>query len=165
MRWLLSLVVLTGRANAAEWQPTRNDTSQASLFAPVDEIRALGPSTFPKPMDMLGPDAVVLAKPALGAHRRTVDAIFAYAEGYRLHYYMMFLDTLTATGFRGDVVMAIAEERIVSEGVMEYLSTYTRGNVSLPNLVVYQWTLECEDKGDGDTQRRILQKLGNADST
>jgi hypothetical protein len=139
-------------------------TASAALFEPVDSIRVSAPTHFPKPTRKFNDDTVqVIAKPTFGAHRRNQDAIFAYAEGYRLPYYMMFMETLTATGYTGDVVLAIAEERIIKEDVSDYLKTFAQGDANKPHIVVYQIPLECEGDPAGDT-RRTVTPHGDTDS-
>lgn len=155
----------------------------AALFEPPPEIRVLGPTEFPKPTDKLlsmtmtkrnGVMAmdeedfvpVVRVKPAYGQHRANEDAILAYAEGYKLPWYQMFMETLTATGYRGDVVLAIAEERIVSPHVVDYLKTFTVHDPSKPNLVLYQEDLDCDNNSPTNTEyygtkHRQLTKQGD----
>lgn len=138
--------------------------ASAALFEPVDSIRVSAPTHFPKPTRKFNDDTVqVIAEPRFGAHRPNEDAIFAYAEGYRLPYYMMFMETLTATGYTGDVVLAIAEERIIKEDVSDYLKTFAQGDASKPQIVVYQIPLECEGDPAGDTRRTVTQH-GDTDS-
>ena len=148
----------------------------ASLFQPPPQIRVLGPSEFPKPTDKLllqnsskavqDMEPVVRVKPAYGHHRSNQDAILAYAEGYKLPWYQMFMETLTSTGYRGDVVLAIAEERIVSPHVVDYLKTFTVNDPNKPNLVLYQENLDCDNKSPSNTEyygtnHRQLTKQGD----
>jgi hypothetical protein len=139
--------------------------ASAALFEPVDAIRVSAPTHFPKPTRKFNDDTVqVIVEPTFGGpHRPDHDAIFAYAEGYRLPYYMMFMETLTATGYTGDVVLAIAEERIIKEDVVDYLKTFAQGDSTKPHAVVYQIPLECEGDPAGDTRRTITQH-GETDS-
>lgn len=73
----------------------------------------------------------------------------AYAEGYELAYYMCFIETLRATGFEGDIVMAIADKTMVAKNVEEYLR-------SQENVVIYMHELHCyEPDGVTPSKRRI----------
>jgi len=111
----------------------------AKLFSPSIEYEVLGPSSFPKPTDLLEPyGAVPVVQPTHGKHRSDVDAIFAYAEGYNLNYYLHFVETLFATNFKGDLVLAIAENRLLEEYVLEYLK-------SIPNVIIYHSDMDCFD--------------------
>ena len=163
-------------------------TASAALFEPVDAITVAAPSQFPKPTrafqfvknnynstssnhHQYDPSQVdVIATPTFGRHRPDQDAVLAYAEGYTLPYYVMFMETLAATGYTGDVVLAVAEARIVKDHVVEYLKRFTypsnqeNGNKDKPNLVVYQYPLECEGDPAGDG-RRTVTKQGATDST
>jgi len=168
-----------------EWKPKRNDESQSGLFQPSRIVKVSGPSQFPKPIQMVSIpknvtttvaddetiEVVPILEPAFGRHRPDRDAVFAYAEGYNLGVYRMFLETLKGTGFYGDVVLAIAEKRIVADGVEDYLRSLAlseRGEEDgddAPELavVVYQIPLYCEDRGDDDHRRRYLPKQGSTD--
>jgi len=83
--------------------------------------------------------AVPILQPSHGQHRKDADAIFAYAEGYDLNYYLHFVETLLATKFEGDLVIAIAEKKIVEKYVVEYLT-------SVPNVIIYHSDMDCFDK-------------------
>ncbi|KAL7562498.1 hypothetical protein ACA910_008207 [Epithemia clementina (nom. ined.)] len=147
----------------------------ANLFEPPPEIQVLGPTEFPKPTDKLltttrlhkeNGTPVVRVKPAYGQHRSNQDAILAYAEGYKLPWYQMFMETLTSTGYRGDVILAIAEERIVSPHVVDYLKTFTVNDPNKPNLVLYQENLDCDNPSPSNTEyygtnHRQLTKQGD----
>jgi hypothetical protein len=160
---LLLLFSNTMPATAAEWKPVADLNSKSKLFLPSDTIRVNAPSKFPKPTRLLGPDAVVVVEPTFGTHRPDHDAILAYAEGYKLSYYMQFLETLTLTGYRGDVVLAIAEPRIIRPDVVEYLQTYTNQGINKPNVVIYQQELKCDARDGEVTNQRQLVKTGDTD--
>lgn len=118
-------------------QPADEHRAEAALFEPAQDVFVLGPSSFPKPTDLLEPyGAVPIVQPTYGTHRPQVDAVFAYAEGYSLPYYLHFVESLRATGFDGDLVLAIAESRLVHHGVLEYLTQQ-------PNLVLYHSDMDC----------------------
>ena len=135
----------------------------ANLFAPPDEIQVLAPSAFPKPTHLItetGPNnnhnVTVIVEPAFGRHRPDKDAIFAYAEGYGLEYYMMFIETLADTGFDGDYVLAISDPSMIKPDVMEYLQFQNRVHV-----VVYNHELSCLDpKGNPGAKRRNMPHGG-----
>ena len=94
------------------------------LLSTVDEIGVNGPTTFPKPTHILSSnhdyhnnenqnsnDIIPIVKPIMGKHRYMINSvIFAYAEGYALSYYMMFIEAVKDTGYIGDVVSAIADD-------------------------------------------------------
>jgi len=176
--FILAIVAATVAADSKEEEHpvTLNGANHvAELFEPPPEVRVLGPTEFPKPTDKLfsssssrpqGAVPVVRVEPTLGHHRSDQDAILAYAEGYKLPWYQMFMETLTSTGYRGDVVLAIAEERIVSEHVVDYLTTFTQGNDQKPNLVLYQQALDCDNNSPDNeeyygTNKRQLTKHGD----
>lgn len=135
----------------------------ANLFTPPDEIQVLAPSAFPKPTHLIpddgkfpGNDVTVIVEPAFGVHRPEKDAIFAYAEGYGLEYYMMFIETLADTGFDGDYVLAISEPEMIKEDVMEYLKFQNRVHV-----IVYNHELSCLDTmGNPGAKRRDMPHGG-----
>jgi hypothetical protein len=144
-----------------------------------------GPTSFPLPTrklelllasessasskERISPSIIVT--PTFGKHRPDADAIFAYAEGYQVAYYIMFLETLTATGYMGDLVLAIAHDSYLHDGVKEYLKQYTlaedesaqdaQRHHSKPNVVVYQLDLSCDDTDDG--KRAVMDLSKNTD--
>jgi hypothetical protein len=139
------------------------NASQADLFSPCPQISVLGPSQFPKPTDYSQrTDLVPVIQPILGKHTSSNDALFAYAEGYTVGYYLLFLETLSQTGYTGDVVLAIAEERIVDQEAFEYLRDYAARPTG-PRLIVYQTDLTCADKGSGPGKRHLLSRSGDTD--
>ena len=138
-------------------------TYDAALFEPSDAIRSVSfPSHFPKPTRMIDDRAVPIMEPTFGFHRSHVDAVLAYAEGYTLAYYMMFIETLKETGFSGDVVLAIADKSIIKRNVEEYLRTYARNDASttddqMLHVVVYQASLVCTEF-NGTTGRHLTPR-------
>jgi hypothetical protein len=133
------------------------DSLSSNLFTPPDEIQVLAPSQFPKPTHLITngpPDVTVITEPVFGTHRADKDAIFAYAEGYGLEYYMIFLETLADTGFEGDFVMAISEPAMIQPDVMEYLQYQNRVHV-----VIYNNELSClnVDGTPGGKRRNMPQ--------
>jgi hypothetical protein len=69
-----------------------------------------------------------------------------------LPYYLHFVESLRATGFDGDLVLAIAESRLVHSGVLEYLTQQ-------PNLVLYHSDMDCF--GEDQELRRHRDELRN----
>lgn len=141
------------------------ETFDAHLFEPSEQIRVLAPTVFPKPTDKR-PGVVPIVQPTMGRHRAHCDAVLAYAEGYKLPVYMMFLETLRETGFKGDVVLAIADRTIVRDQVTEYLSTLVLADDTEDDqqmhVVVYQQALDCDPK-DGKPGRFIAPRTGDTD--
>jgi hypothetical protein len=137
------------------------ETSDSQLFEPSTKISVSSPSHFPKPTRKIDDKAVPILEPTFGRHRSDQDAVFAYSEGYRLPYYMMFMETLKETGFTGDVVLAIAEKRIIKPDVEDYLRTFALqeeeddDDDGEMHVVVYQTPLQCEER-DGKTGRYLM---------
>jgi hypothetical protein len=176
------------------WKPIRRNLEEYSfvdLFAPVPEELGMfiPPTTFPKPTHKIirsnhhhhsNVEVVPIVRPILGRHRKTVDAVFAYAEGYKLPYYMMFVETLKDTGFTGDVVLAIAEDRILQPNVKQYLATYAlpvrdddeeedkherKDEDGQLHVVIYQMNLDCEPGKNSPNQERVraTERSGDLD--
>lgn len=157
---LLAASLGVQRIESKEFHAIKREETQSDLFAPPPALKVLGPTNFPPPTLKIGPHVEILLEPVMGEHRPDQDAVFAYAEGYKLAYYMTFLETLTATGFRGDVVLAIAEDWLLRRNVKEYLSTFAQGDTHKPSVVVYQIPLECDGTSD---QKRKKSKSGDLD--
>jgi len=158
---LLAVVVTTSQAqedNGEDWQPRIDERSRSELFNVVESIRVQGPSHFPKPSRLVDPSdktIEVVVEPAFGEHRPDQDVVMAYAEGYDLPYYMMFMETLRGTGFDGDVVLAIADHPFLAPHVLDYLKTQD-------NLIVYIHPLHCYES-DGRTPSPRRMKNGSMD--
>ncbi|VEU43121.1 unnamed protein product [Pseudo-nitzschia multistriata] len=148
---------LASIASADEWKPKIvMDESKSSLFEIAHEIEVNSPSFFPKPTYPLNdPDVVVVVEPEIGKHRPDQDVVMAYAEGYTLDYYMSFIETLRATGFDGDIVLATSEYGLLKKNVLEYLK-------SQENLVVYIHKLDCFE-ADAVTPSDRIMKRGTPD--
>ena len=101
--------------------------------------------SFPKPSDLAGPNAQVILQPTHGKHNPASDAVFAFAEGYQLHTYVGFVESLKATNYEGDVVLSVSHRSKLSTGVEDYLSA-NHGNV---NLIYYAIDWTCWKK-NGD---------------
>ena len=157
---LFGFALFFGLAHADEFKAIKREESSSGLFAPPPALKVLAPSHFPPPTLKIGEDVQILLEPVFGVHRPDQDAVFAYAEGYKLAYYMNFMETLTSTGFRGDVVLAIAEDSIVRENVKDYLETFAQGDTNKPSVVVYQIPLDCDGTDD---HQRATSKQGELD--
>jgi hypothetical protein len=139
-----------------DWKPIIDDSSASELFEIAHEIEVVAPSHFPKPTRLLNDSHVeVVVEPTFGAHRPDQDVVMAYAEGYTLHYYMMFIETLRKTGFDGDVVLAVAHYSLLAEHVLEYLQSQS-------NVIVYIHELHCYGP-DQVTVGPRLMKRGSLD--
>mmetsp|Transcript_8353 Transcript_8353/g.9263 ORF Transcript_8353/g.9263 Transcript_8353/m.9263 type:complete len:475 (-) Transcript_8353:139-1563(-) len=151
------------------WKPVNNvfEKSSSELFEIAHSIQVNAPSKFPKPtypvvlleeqknQDNPSEEVVVVVEPAIGTHRSEQDVVMAYAEGYNLAYYMCFIETLRATGFDGDIVLATSEYSLLAPNVLDYLQ-------SQPNVVVYIHELQCYES-DGVTPSKRLMKKGSMD--
>lgn len=93
----------------------------------------------------------VILKPTFGHHRRSVDAIFALAEGYDLRIYLLFINSLKISGFKGDLVISVSAVENLQPGVEDYLrSLQTQEGEDGLNVVAYTVTWVCYE-GDGKT--------------
>lgn len=97
--------------------------------------------TFPEPSRLAGENAVPVLEPTFGTHRPEVDAVFAFADGYSLSQYLGFVESLLATGFTGDIVLAVSHKKALKWGVEEYLR-------SRSTVVVYEIEWECWDSSN-----------------
>jgi hypothetical protein len=163
---MLLFTVTSDGKDGDVWKPAVKETSDAALFEPSADIRVSSPSQFPKPTRKIDDQAVPIVEPTFGRHRSDKDAVLAYAEGYKLPFYMMFMETLKETGFTGDVVLAIAEKRIIKPDVEDYLRTFAlhedqEDDDGVMHVVVYQTVLTCDEQ-DGD-QGRHLMPSGDTD--
>lgn len=133
---LLVLLLHCTEVSAHDSVDNVDESISAALFLPQESIQVVGPSVFPKPTRLYpeNEQVIPIAKPIIGQHRPDQDAVFAYAEGYVVGHYMLFLNTLRDTGFDGDVVLAIADEP--QENVVEYLQQQ-------PHVVIYKASLKC----------------------
>ena len=101
---------------------------------------AAAAASFPSPALLAGPDAEVALRPAHGSHRPGRDAVFAFAEGYPLSVYVQFVESLRATGFAGDVVLAVASEDRLAPGVGDYLRANAGGEGDDEAMAVVSYT-------------------------
>ena len=106
--------------------------------------------TLDEPKDSPAPKGThIILEPTFGKHRSHVDAIFGLAEGYDLKIYLLFIESLKATGFSGDLVLSVSALGSLKEGVEDYLRSHHKeeGQEGL-NVVVYTVTWDCYN-GDG----------------
>ena len=152
----------TTRTNAQQVAPGAKDHAAEELPAKRDEIHAkrekiTGGGTsvaaadagnrksFPKPSSLANPNAQVILQPTHGTHNPKSDAVFAFAEGYQLHTYVGFVESLKATHYQGDVVLSVSHRTKLSTGVQDYLNA-DHGDI---NLVYYAVDWTCWKK-NGD---------------
>jgi hypothetical protein len=121
-----------------------NDTLQEHLpmFAPVD-FQFVGPTTFPKPTERVSSQGgrkkrlVPYLKPAFGgSHRPDQDAVFVFAAEYGINVYLLFLTTLRATGYDGDVVLALSPMDARETRVRDFLEDD-------PHVIAYVIDITC----------------------
>jgi hypothetical protein len=124
------------------------------LFQYAPDAFVSGPTQFPRPTEygittrkrQMTTDASSSSssevvepylQPVYGAHRPDQDAVVAFAAEYPLSSYISFIESLRATGFAGDVVLAISPLDMRKEDVWEYLTE--------PNnhIVLYAPVLTC----------------------
>ncbi|OEU08653.1 hypothetical protein FRACYDRAFT_196245 [Fragilariopsis cylindrus CCMP1102] len=130
--------------------------SSSSLFEISKEIQVNSPSKFPKPTYPFNdPKVEIIVTPEIGKHRPDADVVMAYAEGYGLAYYMCFIETLRATGYDGDIVLATSEYDLLAPYVLDYLKQQS-------NLIVYIHQLDCYES-DAITPSRRIMKRGSMD--
>ena len=114
-----------------------------------DENKKRG--SYPSPAAMAGEDAVVLLEPTFGRHRPDKNAILAFAEGYDIKIYLLFLETLRSARYRGDIVLAVSSISKLKAGVEEYLRSFAEGGINADvggmNVVVYTVDWTCYKDG------------------
>lgn len=138
--------------------------SHLSMFEPVKEVEVLGPSSFPKPTDMVkttreAKDVKPYMKPIHGTHRPEQDAVFAYAAEYGLNNYVCFVESLRATGFTGDIVLSVSELDVKNTRVWEYLKSVPGMVVYAPKLVCYNFENEIVASAKGGMRTCRCQEL------
>ena len=150
---LRATTTATTATNAQQVAPGEKDHVQPEvkreeIHAKREEITGGGTSvaaadaanrkSFPKPSSLANPNAQVLLQPTHGTHNPSSDAVFAFAEGYQLHTYVGFVESLKATHYQGDVVLSVSHPTKLSTGVQDYLNA-DHGDI---NLVYYavDWT-------------------------
>ena len=125
---------------------------------------------FPSPMP--NHDEInykILLEPTFGKHRSDQNAVFAFAEGYDLNTYVLFIESLHATPFTGDIVLSVSHLEKLKPGVEEYLRT----KADKSNVVVYSvdWTCfkkngdPANDARDGMNDCKVDHVFGKLDGT
>jgi hypothetical protein len=137
-----------------EMKKIKEDTAQehedSQKNIDVSSIHQSNSSSSPQFPDPTPEGTHVILKPAFGSHRENVDAVFALAEGYDLKIYLLFIESLKATGFNGDLVLSVSALGSLKPGVEEYLRSNQLGdNESGVNVVAYAVSWKCyTDKGE-----------------
>ena len=127
---------------------------------PSRGIPALQPrrlKTFPPPYAMAGQDSKLLLEPTFGAHRPDKDAVFAFAEGYDLPVYVLFVESLRRTGFDGDIVLSVSSPDKMADRVEDYLRSQSQ-----KGLVVYTVDWDCYKKDGEKYQVRQWNRIIDA---
>ena len=99
----------------------------------LDENKSTNGNT-PQPPDPLLSGEEIKLTPQSGKHTPTNNAIFGFAQGYDMDIYVNFLETLSITGYKDDVVLSVSAD--VSPEVLEYLATHK-------NVIVYKDEWDC----------------------
>lgn len=128
-----------------------------------------GSHRWPLPSDKAGSDATILLKPAFGFHRPSQDAIFAFAEGYDLPVYLALVESLTNTGYSGDLVLSISREANLKPDVKEYLQSKNTDAGGI-NIVAYEVNWSCfkqsgepaDGSGEGVNHCKMNDVFGDA---
>jgi hypothetical protein len=130
------------------------------LFHYSEMVQVIGPSRFPAPTEVAlvreeetTTMIVPYLQPIAGHHRPSVDVVVAFAAEYPLSNYVTFIESLRATGFTGDVVLAISPLDQRKTDVWEYL-TEPNNHVVLyaPVLVCYNAEGEAVDSAKGGSR-------------
>jgi len=103
-------------------------TEHVPLFRPLDLV--LGPTVFPPPR------TIDLQTHHYGQHRPDQPVVVAYASEYGRLNYIVFIQSLRATGFDGDIVLFVSPLDIENTRVSSYL-------YQVPHLILYVPPLEC----------------------
>ena len=156
-------------------------------FKVVPEAFVIGPTVFPKPSDVQHLDPrndsnnqqplVPYLQPILGRHRPSKDAVLLFASEYRLENYVLFVESLRATGFTGDICMVIhpIHDWQGKPRLQEYLQSYALSSSDgekddtddgEPHVVVYAPKPDCfnmerqhVDSSKGGTRTCLFHNL------
>ena len=128
---------------AAASVATREDITHKR--ASISNPDATNRTSFPPPSQLASSSAQVMLRPTRGVHNPEADAVFGFAEGYRLNTCVGFVESLKATGYRGDVVLSVSSTDRLATGVQKYLDA-DHGDI---NLVYYAIDWACWKK-NGD---------------
>lgn len=120
-------------------------TKHLELFHYSKDVEVLGPTSFPRPTELpvlllqttAATKVVPFLKPVHGEHRPDQDAVVAFAAEYPLSSYVSFIESLRATGFAGDIVLAISPIDMRQPDVWAYLSEADN------HIVLYAPSIVC----------------------
>lgn len=91
------------------------------------------------PSELAGNSSTVVLKPTMGQHRPRLDAVFSVAEGIELKTLALFVTTLRASGFLGDIVLSASPRDQMAPGVYDFLKYHSQAG-----LVLYENVIEFE---------------------
>lgn len=97
-------------------------------------------NSWPSPLLQIGPNSTILLTPSHGFHNPISNAIFVFAEGYDLSIYLAFIESLSNSGYVGDLVLSISTEPKLKAGVKDYLTSDKHQNI---NIVIYEVEWDC----------------------
>ncbi len=126
-------------------------------------------SRWQPPAEKAGPGAIILLNPAFGVHRSNQDAIFAFAEGYDLSVYLSLVESLTNTGYSGDLVLSISLEENLKPDVKKYLQSRNTDMGGI-NIIAYEVNWSCfkrsgepvDGSGEGMNHCKMNDVFGDA---
>lgn len=95
---------------------------------------------WPSPMEIFGPNAALKLVPLFGAIRPEKDAVFSFAGGVPFNNLVRFVGSLLATGFDGDIVIAVSQKHELDAKILHYVEYHAKHS----HLVVYQAELVCK---------------------
>lgn len=127
--------------HAAFSETDHPNTEKEAPAANDEHMNQSNLKSWPSPADKAGPDTTILLEPAFGSHRPNANAVFVFAEGYDLSIYLAFIESLSNSGYTGDVVISISTENKLKPGVKDYLTSKNTGDVL--NIVGYEVEWSC----------------------
>ena len=164
--WLLTSCIAAAFADDSDVLNHEYDEEiikHLNLFHFSEEAQVLGPTSFPRPTDNLSNvegEIVPYLKPVHGKHRPDKDSVVAFAAEYPLSNYVVFIESLRAAGFDGDIVLAISPLDMRKEDVWEYLSEPDNHVVLYaPLLVCFNAEREEVESAKGGTRTCISDNL------
>jgi hypothetical protein len=157
------------------------DILKANLqnFEHVSEAVVLGPTSFPKPFDIVqkkmnsrmhdndDDDIIVTVtthlQPALGQHRPDQDAVLLFAAEYPLYNYVLFIESLRATGYTGDIVLSVNKSDLQQADILQYLSWHSSNDrgvvVYTPRQVCFNLENEVVESAKGGIRTCVCHDL------
>lgn len=112
-------------------------------FFTVPAARVFGPTSFPRPTDISADLLVPYLEPIQGQHRSDQDAVLLFASEYTLNTYVLFIESLRATGFAGDICLVVHPSDWDKPAIREYLQSYQGDDGEEPRVIVYAPTPHC----------------------